>query len=146
MVKTKIKYSWIYNKQFNPGYSREDLLKLKNKCENFESLYDKKIERLLELIEKYSKKWSKNFIPIYIVENNKSFSDPLTLKFWDNERIMIIILAHELLHNNIGKKFSNPDELHKYMKPILRKIIEELDEDLMRDLDIEGIPALKRII
>ena len=136
MVKTVIRYSWIYNKQFNLEFSREDLKKLKEKCKNFEKTYEKYIDTVLKLIEKYTKEWKRKFIPIYIVKNHKSFSDPLTLKYMDDEKLMFVVLVHELLHNNTNKKFQDSKKLHIYMKPILRKIINELDKNL--------IPALEK--
>ncbi len=136
MIKTIIRYSWIYNKQFNPRYTQENLKELKEKCWSFEKIYREKIEKVLKLIEKETGKWKRKFIPIYIVQNHKSFSDPLTLKYRDDEKLMFVVLVHELLHNNVKKKWKNSKELHDYMRPILRKIITELDEDL--------IPALER--
>lgn len=136
MVKTVLRYSWIYNVQFNPKYTKEDLKKLKEKCSGFEKLYKEKIKKVYKLIEKHTGKWKRKFIPIYIVENHKSFSDPLTLKYRNDKDLMFVVLIHELLHNNIKRKFESSKELHNYMKPILREIIIELDENL--------IPALEK--
>ena len=128
--KTEIRYSIIYNRMFNEKFSREDMKKLKEDCKKFEELYNKNISKILELIEKHHKKeWTYSIIPIYIVRDiPNSFSDPLTLKYFDNEKLMLILLAHELLHNNFAGKmnFKNPEELHQYMEPILDKIINEL--------------------
>jgi len=137
--KTVLRYSSIYNKQFDKNFSFKDLEKLKKDCKNFEKLYKQNIKEILELIEKYhNKKWKYKFIPIYIVKDNKSFSDPLTLKYKENSKLMLVILAHELLHNNSfgKKKFKNPKDLHKYMEPILNKIISGLSIDLSEELKI----------
>lgn len=138
--KTEIRYSIIYNKMFNENFSREDMKKLKEDCKKFEEFYKEHINKVILLIEKHhNKKWKYEFIPIYIVKNvPNSFSDPLTLKYFKNEKIMFIILAHELLHNNfVGKyKFENSEELHKYMQPILDRIIEELDLGVEKELKI----------
>jgi hypothetical protein len=137
MVKTVLRYSWIYNKQFNPEYTKEDLKKLKEKCWRFERLYEEKIEKILKLIEKETGEWERKFIPIYIIENHKSFSDPLTLKYRNDEKLMIVVLIHELLHNNVKKRFKDSKSLHHYMKPILRRIITKLDENLIPTLEKE---------
>jgi len=139
-TKTELRYSIVYNKMFNEKFSREDLIKLKQDSEKFEKLYNKYIDQILELIEKYHKKeWNYEVIPIYIVKDAPNcFSDPLTLKYYKNEKMMLVLLAHELLHNNFtGKwKFKSSEELHKYMEPILNKIILDLDLDLKKELEI----------
>lgn len=138
--KTELRYSRVYNKLFNEKFSRDNFIKLKQDCEKFEMLYNKYIHQILRLIEKHHKKeWSHQFIPIYIVKDSPNcFSDPLTLKYYENEKMMLVLLAHELLHNNFaGKwKFENPEELHKYMEPILNKVILELDINLKKELEI----------
>jgi len=136
ILKTEIRYSWIYNKRFNKDFTKQDWLNLQKKCKKFEILYKKHIKQILKLIEKYhSKSWKYDFIPIYVVEGRLiSFSDPLTLKYRENEKTMLLVLAHELLHNNIIKKFKGPRELHMYMEPILNKIIRDLPLDLEENL------------
>ena len=52
----------------------------------------------------------------------------------ENEKTMLLVLAHELLHHNIIKKFKGPRELHMYMEPILNKIIKDLPLDLKENL------------
>lgn len=107
--KTEIRYSRVYNKQFGKNFSKNGLNRLKKKCEKFQDLYNRYIKTILKLIEKYhNKKWKHSFIPIYVVKNAKrSFFDPLTLKYKENEKMMLVILAHELLHNNsFGKNSS----------------------------------------
>lgn len=105
MPKTEIKFSWVYNNRENNGnFSVKDLEELKIKCGDFLNLYNKNIKKILQLIEKYSgMPWKIEYIPIWIVKtNNRSFSDPLTLKYRDNKEAMLIVLIHELVHNNLG--------------------------------------------
>ena len=45
--------------------------------------------------------------------------DNLRLFDEEYEKYLLVVLAHELLHNNLRGKWKNPKELHKYMKPIL---------------------------
>ncbi|MEM4703079.1 MAG: hypothetical protein QXP53_01180 [Candidatus Pacearchaeota archaeon] len=134
--KTELRYSLIYNIQFNQDFDKKDLSDLKNKCKNFEKLYTKYIKKLLQKIEKYSGKWKREYIPIYIVESNqKSFSDPLTLKFHQDANLMFVTLAHELLHNNLKIKWSTRKELHQFMEPLLNKIVIELNKNFESALD-----------
>jgi len=137
--KTELRGSLIYNKKFNKNFSIKDYRKLMKDSEEFEKLYKKYIKKILQLIEKHhNKTWKRKFISIYIVKNVISFSDPLTLRYFENPKMMLVILAHELLHNNSfgKKKFNNSYELHKYMEPILNKVIRDLPLDLEKELEI----------
>ena len=134
--KTEIRYSYIYNKQFDSNFSYKDKNKLQRKCRKFGILYKKYIKQILKEIEKSQGKWKRKYIPIYIVEKSKtSFSDPLTLKYQKNPKLMLVIMTHELLHNNLSKKFKSTKELHKYMEPILNKIIKNLKINLNKELN-----------
>ena len=125
---------------FNQEFSRTDLTKLKQDCNNFEKLYNKYVNKILKLIEKHHRKeWKYKSIPIYIVKDAPNcFSDPLTLKYYENEKMMLVLLAHELLHNNFAGKwnFKSSKELHKYMEPVLNKIIIDLNLNLEEELKI----------
>lgn len=137
--KTKIRFSWIYNIIFNSNFSKEEFFKLKKDCIKFEKFYCKHIKEILKLMEKHhSKDWKYKFIPIYIVKDSpSSFSDPLTLKYRKNEKYLLIVLAHELLHNNMGKKkFKSRKELHIYMELILDKIILGMSVNLKKELGL----------
>src|SRR3989344_8897686 len=115
--KTELRYSRVYNQILNPEFGRKDMLKLKRNFSKFEALYKKYIRKILSLIEKHNNKWQRDYIPIYLVAKAKSsFSDPLTIKYRENEKYLLVVLAHELLHNNLRGKWKNPKELHKYMK------------------------------
>ena len=130
----------IYNKMFNKEFSRKDIWKLKENCKDFEELHKKYIHKILNMIEKcHRKKWNYQFIPIYIVDRVPNcFSDPLTIKYFKNPKMMLVLLAHELLHNNfVGKwDFKDSEELHKYMEPILNKVIRDLGINLKEELKI----------
>ena len=136
--KTEIRCSLIYNRLFNKKFSKKDYFKLIKDSEKFEKLYNKHIKKILQLIEKYhSKKWKRDFIPIYIVkEAPYSFSDPLTLIYKKDEKYMLVVLAHELLHNNSfgKKKIKDRKNLHIYMEPINNKVVESLNIDLKKEL------------
>ncbi len=137
--KTLIRYSKIYNKVFDSNFPKKDFFKFKKDCIKFEKIYEQHIKQILQLIEKHhSKNWKYKFIPIYIVNKMApfSFSDPLTLKFREDEKYLLIVLVHELLHNNIKKKFKDSTELHIYMEPILNKIILDIPIGLKKELDL----------
>lgn len=137
-MKAVLRYSYIYNKVFNEKFTHDDLIKLKEDSKRFKILFEKKIDKIIELIEKHhSKEWKYHFIPVYIVMDAPyCFSDPLTIKFYKDEKMMLIILAHELLHNNfVGKPgFNNSEELHKYMEPILAKVVRGLKLNANKEL------------
>lgn len=119
MIKTEIRYSWIYdvflnNHDFN--FSLKEYKELQRKCKPFERLYKKNINQIIRLIEKATKrkKWAYNFIPIYIVKVKpknddkrlKAFADPLTMKYFDEEppERLLKRLVHELIHMNLDNE------------------------------------------
>ena len=139
--KTELRYSWKYCKNLNSEISKREFLKLKRDNQKFEKLYNKHIKQILKLIEKYhGKQWIYRFIPIYIVlKAPSSRSDPLTLNYKKNEKFQLIILIHELLHNNMKnmyKKFKNSEESHKYMESIVNKITRDLPINLKKELNL----------
>ena len=84
--------------------------------------------------QEYIKNPRRKYIPIYIVKRPKgSFSDPLTLCYKENTKFMLIILIHELLHNNLPKKFKTKKERHLYMSMLMPKIIEHMPLNLKEE-------------
>lgn len=133
--KTELVYSWIYNHHFNKDFTPESLKELKLKFQKFEELYYQNIEKILKLIEKYNSPWRKEFIPIYLVEKtlSTSFSDPLTLKYYPSEKELLAVLIHELIHNNLTKRYPNRKELHEYIAKVMEKVCSELEIDLEKE-------------
>jgi len=128
--KTEIRYSFIYNKRLNENISSGDFRDIKKRFEKFVRLYSQNINNILELIEKNCNPWSREYIPIYLVDAKiKSFSDPLTLVIKDDEKFMFLLLIHELIHNNLTKKYKNPSDSHKVVEVVFDKVIEELSLD-----------------
>lgn len=128
---TKLNYSWMYNSVYIQDFKKEDINKLKNKCKSFEKLYQKHINEILKLIEKHFQKWEQKHIVIYLIEKGPVFSDPLTIRYEKDPRIMLIRLLHELIHNNIHKKkFKNDYFLHAYMDKKTKLILDNLSIDL----------------
>lgn len=131
LPKTELKYSWMYNSVYIKNFKEKDIKQLKEKCKSFESLYGKHINEILKLIEKYFKKWDQKLINVYLISNGPVFSDPLTIRYEDDPKIMLIRLLHELIHNNIHKKkFKNSYLLHKYMDKKTKLILDDLSIDL----------------
>lgn len=128
--KVELKYSWMYNSVYTEDFKKEDITRLKNKCKSFEQLYKKHIKEILELIEKTFGKWEEEHIAIYIIEKGPIFSDPITIRYEEDPKIMLIRLVHELAHNNIHKKFKNDYLLHVYMDEKTKPIINQLSIDL----------------
>ena len=48
--KVEIRYSWIYNKQLNRDFTKQDLFDLREKCKKFEKLYNKYIRTILIIL------------------------------------------------------------------------------------------------
>jgi len=146
MLKTELRYSWVYNNFLNKGnFKIKELFKLKKDSRDFEILYKKNIKKIIKLIEKYAKnkKWQHKFIPIYIIKNKfpmRSFSDPLTLKY-RNSIGMLIVLIHELIHNNFSFKKQikrNYEKNEKLVNFITKKICLDLKLDL-KNSPIKGL-------
>lgn len=126
--KIEIRFSFIYNKKFNPSFKLADFLKLKQESVSFVELVNKNIKKILYLIAKHNEPWKREHIPIYIVSGNlKSFSDPLTLRYRGDHKLLLLILIHELIHNNFNKKFKSSEALHKKIDEIYQKVINDLN-------------------
>ena len=142
MPKTELVYSFPYNLLFNDNFTYADLEKLKKKFSNFEKIYSKNIKQILILIEKFNEPWKREYIPIYLTERTRPISNPLTLRYEKNEKYLLVVLIHELIHNNLTRKFMNREELHKYISEITKKVCSELDLEL--DEEVEELD--KRIL
>jgi len=128
--KTELVYSFPYNHLFNNNFTYLDLEKLNKMFSNFEKLYLKYIKQILILIERSNETWKRKYIPIYLTEKTRPISNPLTLRYEKNEKCLLIVLIHELIHNNLTRKFMNREELHKYISEITKKVCSELDLEL----------------
>lgn len=125
--KTEIKFSFIYNKNLNQNIILKEFLELKKKSYPFKELVAKYIDEILRLIAFYNEPWKKEYIPIYIIFGKvKSFSDPLTLKYQEDNKLLLFILIHELIHNNLTKKYKDTKSLHKEIDKIYQKVICDL--------------------
>jgi hypothetical protein len=131
LPKTELRYSWMYNSVYIQEFKKEDINRLKIKCKSFERLYNRHIVEILELIERHFQKWEQENLIIYLIEKGPVFGDPITIRYEEEPKIMLIRLLHELIHNNIHKKkFRNDYFLHAYMDKKTKLILEELSIDL----------------
>ena len=127
LPKTELRYSWLYNTLFVPGFRKSDLKRLRRSCQTFERLYQKHHREILALIQKHATPWEEKGILIYLVERGSIISDPITIRYERDAKTMLIWLVHELLHRNLQKaKFRNDYRLHAAMNGITRKILNEL--------------------
>jgi hypothetical protein len=131
LPKTELKYSWMYNSVYIKDFKKENINRLKDSCKSFEGIYKKHNKEILKLIEKHFQKWKQEYIPIYLIEKGPVFSDPITIRYEEEAKIMLIRVLHELIHNNIQKKkFKNDYLLHAYMDKKTKLILDELSIDL----------------
>ena len=125
--KVEIRYSLIYNKVLNLNLKNGEFNSLKEKSKDFEKLFHKHINQILKIIQEENEDWQREYISVYIVKaNKKSFSDPLTLRYREDYKLMLLVLIHELIHNNFKEKFRDFDELHKKIDSIFRRVIGKL--------------------
>ncbi len=137
----KLKYSWIYCRQFKKNVN---IKKLKENTTEFRELFEKHKDKIIKLIERYSgKKLDKN-IDVYVVERDEggSFHDPLTLKFHENNKLMFCIFIHELVHHVVDVGFGSEREHN--VNRIVKKVIKDLNLNLDKEFnEIEGFAKEK---
>lgn len=103
------KYSWIYDqnwKEWVKLYIKKgekcqypDPQEVQNYIKKVEKLWSRQEKKVLEEISKASGlKWKEKTIICYVVGNCVSFSDPLTLRAYEEPDYFIDVLVHELIH------------------------------------------------
>ncbi len=144
---TKIVYSWIYNMNLNPELNRDEIDVLYKEVlsigREFALVYDKYIISILISIPKFSgyswQECAEQFIPIYLVKGSKtSFSKPLTLKVRDDVIKMLVILIHELCHNNMDWKWENTVYMENCMNLVTQAV--------MHDIGLDGDQQYEEIV
>ncbi len=154
--KTEVRCSVIYevilkHDNITRAFSDKEYKNLDKKAAPFKRLYKKYINKIIELIEKNtkSKKWTYDFIPIYIVDiplkdcyvkdGNKKITwkgsgDPITILVM-HEYVMLYTLIHELIHINLGIAKQNKwgvEKTENYIHELSEKIYNELGLDSWR--------------
>jgi hypothetical protein len=94
-----------------------------------------KIEQIIQFIPQITgHKWREDKIKVYIVNwKGPSFSNPLTLKLCKDKKLMLAVLAHELLHNNLPKHVGSQeieDEINNYVEMVFDKLQIDITEQI----------------
>jgi len=118
--KIEFRYSDIYDRGYKESKRIQSFLKEKGR----EYPSEQKIERyikgiaplwnkignktLLELSKIAGLKWKEEKILCYVIGHGKPFSDPLTVRLFDNKNDFLDVLTHELIHQLFSQE-NNPD-------------------------------------
>ena len=110
--KIKFRHSKIYDDQYRNSKHIQEILKKEKKdypspkeiinyIGEVKKIWKKQSKKILKEIQKVSGlKWNENQIICYVIGRGKSFSDPLTVRAWlDDKEKFINTLTHELIHN-----------------------------------------------
>ncbi|MEK6884046.1 MAG: hypothetical protein AABY22_30735, partial [Nanoarchaeota archaeon] len=108
--KIRFRYSWIYDQNYRNSPKIQENLKSQGKeypsTKNIFN-YIKKIEPLWKRHEKIVLKeiskltglsWREKEVLCYLIGFGRPFSDPLTLRLYDNKKDFIDTLIHEMIH------------------------------------------------
>ena len=132
LPKIELKYSWMYNSLFDKSFNKEDIPGLKLKCNNFETIYKKNIDKILRLIADNFFAWKEEYIPIFIIDKGSIFCDPVTIRYEKDSKEMLLRVFHELVHVNIkNKKFKNEYVMHKWMDGKMIPLLEKTPTKLL---------------
>lgn len=137
LPKVQFKVSWVHNLMFDknrylpkaertaPKYQPSNGSALREKTAPFVKEFEKKSESILKTIQqKTGFNWKRDRITVYLSDTvPNSYEDPLTLKYTDKENVMLVVLIHELVHNNIPAEIQEklPDEKRELCTEIVTK-------------------------
>lgn len=108
--KIRFRYSWIYDQGYrNSQRIQKNLKKQGKKYPSIRTIlnYIKKIEPLWrksenKILSEVSKltglSWREKEVICYVIGFGRSFSDPLTLRLYENKQDFIDTLTHEMIH------------------------------------------------
>ena len=125
--KIEFRYSWVYDNRYRESKKLQDILKKQGKTYPSPEKIGKYIERIKQIwgrIEKktldkisriYGLNWNEEKIKCYIVGFGRPFSDPLTMKLYNNKNDFIDTLTHELMHQI---QIQNSEKTKKWWKYI----------------------------
>ena len=109
-MKIRFRYSWIYDEKHrsspliqerlrSQGKKYPSTKKVSNYIKTIEQLWRKEERKILSEISKISGLiWKEKEIICYVVGHAGCFSDPLTMKLFENKTDFIDTLTHELIH------------------------------------------------
>ena len=130
------KYSWIYDESYRNSPKIKEFLKekgekypSKKKIESYikkiEPLWKKQEKRILTELSKISGlEWKVKEITCYIIGSGRPFSDPLTMRIYNNHNSFIDTLTHELIHQIFTQK-GNLDKAKKTWNYLFKKYKKE---------------------
>ena len=150
-MKTEIRYSMIHQTILDHGdignvLNAEGYKNLENKSRKFKELYEKYIDKIIELIEERIEGggWRYEFMPIYVVDIKledcyviskgkkstwKGYSDPITILI-RHEKVMLFTLIHELVHNYLPLGKHREMGLEKVENYVHRDVAQKVWEEL----------------
>ena len=129
ILKIKFVYSSIYDRRYRESPRIQKILKDKDKSypsikkitnyvKSIEELWKKQDNKILREIEKVTGlKWKEKEIKCYVIGFGRCFSDPLTMKLFENKNDFIDILTHELIHQI---QFQNSKKTREWFKLYLK--------------------------
>ncbi|MFC1687869.1 hypothetical protein ACFL0L_04805 [Patescibacteria group bacterium] len=134
--KTDIRYRRDYAKKLYQG-DREfedvwmDIIKFGGIFEEVFELYQEKILKAIPSLSGYE--WGEHtdpFIPIYIVFEGESFSQPLTIQAQEDTSAMLVDVITQLVQCNLHYGFKTPAERVAAVQVITTAVTDVLDVDL----------------
>ncbi|MEX2016927.1 MAG: hypothetical protein WD876_00435 [Candidatus Pacearchaeota archaeon] len=138
-------YSSVYDNKWNAPQEKLPIKLINNYLKLIEKMWGRIAKKTLGEISKNSGlKWRERKIKCYFLSKGKSFSDPLTIKYYKDKKYFIDVLTHELIHqiqtqdtenrwykwrNYIAKKYSKETKLtrgHIFLNAVLYKVVEKV--------------------
>ena len=124
--KIRFRYSEVFDRGYRKNIHTGKMLeeegkeypserKIESYIKKVEKVWKKQEKEILQEIANITKfEWKEKEIICYIIGAGRSFSDPLTIKVFDDERDFIDTLVHELIHNFFGQNKEKYDRWKKY--------------------------------
>jgi len=132
-MKIKFVYSGVYDKRFKESPRLQRILKKQNRkypplniiwryLKEMKKRWPKYEEKILREISKLTKlKWQEKEVKCYIIGAGKSFSDPLTVRYFKNKNDFIDTLIHELIHQIQTQNRKKVKKWYDYIKKKYKK-------------------------
>jgi len=133
MPKIEFVYSNVYDDRYRSSEIIQNILKEQNKkypSKNKITRYISRVEKiwrkqekkiLIEIAKITNLKWKEDKIKCYVIGSGRSFSDPLTLKIFDNLNDFIDTLTHEMIHQIQSQNRDKYQKWHKYVDETYKK-------------------------
>jgi len=103
--KVIFRYSWVYDQRFRALFKGKELKDYPSGGEivkyisRVKPIWAKQEKRIfLELSKIMGLKWRDPTVICYTIGKGRSFSDPLTVKYFENKNDFVDCLTHEMIH------------------------------------------------